>query len=65
MIEYANSRIVAVIDEYVHNERNRAILKDRFVNGLTFEQIAEKHDISTRQAQNIVYRSQDVLFRHL
>ena len=65
MVEYTNSQIITVIDEYVHKEKYRAILKDRFVNGLTFEQIAEKHDLSVRQAQNIVYKTQETLFRHL
>lgn len=29
-IEYANSKIAYIINEYVHSERDRAILLDRY-----------------------------------
>ena len=35
MIEYSNSQISELIDDYIHNARNRAILKDRLIDGLT------------------------------
>lgn len=65
MIEYTNSKMCELIDEHIHSAKYRDILKDRFIDGLTFEQIAELRDISPRQAQNIVYRAQDELMRHL
>ena len=65
MIEYTNSEIAALIDEHIHNARYREVRTDRFIEGLTFEKIAEKRDISTRQAQNIVYKAQNDLFRRL
>ena len=33
MIEYTNSGIAHVIDEYVHSARDRAIISDRLING--------------------------------
>lgn len=63
--EIANSTITAAIDEWIHNAKHRAILKDKLVNGLTFEELAEAHDISVRHAQNIVYKAEDKLFSHL
>ena len=42
MIEYSNSEIEKVIDEYVHNARNRAILKRRLIDGICFEPLAEE-----------------------
>lgn len=62
--DIANSTIIAVIDEWIHNAKHRAILKDRLVNGLTFEELAEAHDISVRHAQDVVYKSEDKLFSH-
>lgn len=62
--EIANSTIIAVIDEWIHNEKHRAILKDRLVNGLTYEQLAEAHNISVRHAKAIVYKTEDKLFSH-
>lgn len=65
MKEYSNSQIRDVISEWIHSERDRIILSDRMIDGMTFEQIAEKHDMSVRQIKNIVYRLQAQLFRHL
>lgn len=64
-MEYTNSQIRDLIDEYIHNERNRAILKRRLIDGLCFEKLAEEFDLSVRQTKNIIYKEQDRLFRHL
>ena len=65
MKEYSNREIISVIDEWIHNAKHREILKDRYVNGLTFEQLAEAYDISVRHAKTIVYRSEDKIFSHI
>lgn len=65
MKEYTNSQIIALIDEHVHSERDRAILKRRLVDGVCFEPLAEEFDISVRQCKNIIYREQTKLFRHI
>ena len=65
MREYKNSDIIRLIDEYVHNERNRYILKRRLVDGICFEPLAEEVGLSVRHIKTIVYREQDKLFRHL
>ena len=65
MIEYTNSQIEHIIDEYIHSQRDRDLLKDRFINGLTYEQIAEKHDLSVRHVKTIIYKKQDILFLHI
>ena len=64
-MEYSNSQIREIIEEWIHNSRDRIILSDRLIDGMTFEQIAEKHDMSVRQIKNIVYKLQGKLFKHL
>lgn len=49
MREYTNSEIIALIDERIHNERNRAILKRRLIDGITYERLAEEFDLSVAQ----------------
>ena len=51
MITYTNSQISHVIDEYIRNERDRKILKRRFVDGIIFDQLAEEFDLSVRQVK--------------
>lgn len=65
MKEYTNSQISAVIDEYIHSKRNRELLKRRYVDGITFERIAEEFDLSVRQTKTIVYRSEQTIFAHV
>lgn len=62
MTNYTTSEIMALIREYVHNERNRDILKRRLIDGRTYEQLAEEFDLSPRQVKNIVYKAEKVVF---
>ena len=62
---YTNSQMTELIDEYIHSERDRAILKDRFINGYTFEKIAEKHGLSVRQVKRIIKKADVLLMNFL
>ena len=57
--------MTTAIDEWILNERDRAILKRRLIDGICFEPLAEEFDMSVRQIKRIVYKSQETLFRHL
>ena len=65
MRDYSRSELTTAIDEWILNERNRAILKRRLIDGICFEPLAEEFDMSVRQIKRIVYKSQEILFRHL
>lgn len=65
MRDYSNSEISEIIDEYVHSERDRALLKRRLIDGLTQERLAEEFDLSVRQVQRLLYRLQDKVLRHI
>lgn len=64
-MEYTNSQMRMLIDEYIHSERNRAILKRRLIDGVCFEKLAEEFDLSVRQTKSIIYKEQDRLFRKI
>lgn len=63
--EYTNSQISGIIDEYIHSERDRKLLKRRLIDGITYERLAEEFDLSVRQLKNIIYRAEDRLFSHI
>lgn len=65
MIEYRNSQIKAVIEEWIHDERHQMILIDRLVRGLTYEQISELHYMSVSQVKRIIYKGQERVFKHM
>lgn len=62
--EVSTSYVSRLIDEWIFNERNRAILKRRLIDGIKFEKLAEEFDLSVRQTKNIVYRGEKKIFRH-
>lgn len=47
-ITLTNSEITARINENIHSQRDRAILRLRLVDGLTYEKIAETVELSPR-----------------
>lgn len=63
--DISNSEIAALIDEWIHSERDRRILKRRLIDGICFEPLAEEFDMSVRQIKNIVKASQTKLFKHV
>ena len=65
MMEYTNTKISNVIDEYIHDEKHRQILKRRYVDGMTFEKLSEEFSMSVRQIKNIVYKHEATIFKHL
>ena len=65
MRDYSRTELTEAIDEWILNEKHRAIMKRRLIDGICFEPLAEEFDMSVRQIKRIVYKSQETLFRHL
>lgn len=65
MIEYTNSYISHLIDERIHNERDRKILKRRFIDGICYEPLAEEFDLSVSQIKRIVYKGERTILLFL
>lgn len=65
MIEYSNTQISNLIDEYVHSERDRAILKRRLIDGICYEPLAEEFELSVRHIKSIIYKEQEKIFTKL
>lgn len=71
-MEYTNSQIRALIEEYVHSIRDRELLFLRFIDGLTYEQIANRYQqghpdnyISVDTVKRAIRKSEGKLFSHL
>lgn len=59
-----NSNIEYCINEYVRLIEHREMLREKWFEGLTLEQIAEKHHKSLASIKNIIYGIGDkVLFK--
>lgn len=65
MENYGNSEIQALIDEHIHNERDRALMKRRLCDGVLFEPLAEEFDLSVQRTKAIFYKHIDKLARYI
>lgn len=53
------SELSAIFDEHIVGykaARNREIMRSRYIDGLTFEELAERHNVSVQSAKYIVYK---------
>lgn len=57
--EIPTSELKHLIEEYVHNKKYREILYFHFIDGETFESIAESFDLSTTRIKDIIYKYGD------
>lgn len=64
-MEYTNSQISALIDEHIHSERDRRIMKRRFIDGVCFEPLAEESGLSVQRVKTIVYKEWNKLLKYL
>jgi hypothetical protein len=54
-----------LIDQWIFNEKHRAIVKRRLLDGICFEPLAEEFDMSDRQVKTIVYKATQKLLKHI
>ena len=53
-MDYTNSEMRKAIDECIHNDMYRKILRLRMIDGWTYERIAEKVNRTPRHVNRIV-----------
>lgn len=67
-MDITRDQLEAVIDNTIilqtHAARNRAILKRRLIDGLTHEELAEEFDLSVQQIRKVIYKYEQVIFKH-
>ncbi len=64
MPELSRTQYENIIDEWIHSERDRQMVRRRILDGISFEALAEEFELSVPQTKRIVYKSQDTLLRH-
>ncbi len=61
----SRSEISAIIDEWIFDERERAMLKRRYLDGVCFETLAEEFSLSVQRTKKIIYKARNKLFKHI
>lgn len=63
--DVSNSCLQSLIGEWIKSERDRKIISRRLIDGICYEPLAEEFDMSVRQIKTIVYKSEQILYRHI
>lgn len=65
MYKYKNSDMQLAIDEYVHVSWQREVCRLKFIEGYTYEQIAEIMGYSAVYIKEIVKKHKSILFANI
>ena len=63
--DYTNSEMADIIDEHIHSQRDRVILKKCFIDGISHEKISEHVNLTPRQVSNIISKGSLVIVKYL
>ena len=63
--DITNEHIAHIIDSYIHSQRDRALLKRRYIDGIVYEDLAEEFYLSTVQVKRIIYKESEIIFKHI
>ena len=59
-----NSNIEYCIDEYVRLKRDRQMMRDKWFEGLSLKELADKYDMSETAVKKVIYKKGDeILYR--
>ena len=56
-----NSEIIELINEYIHSERDRVLMKRKLVDDIRFEALGEELDLSTTQVKRIYKKNLETI----
>lgn len=54
-----------IINEWIFSERDRAIIRRRLFDAITYEKLAEEFGLSVTQIKRIIYKTEAVIIRHI
>lgn len=59
-----NSTLDYCIEEFIRDPETQSILRDKWFNKMTFEEIAEKYDYSVTTIKRKVYKFGDIVIQN-
>lgn len=63
--DFSTDRINYLIDQYIHSERDRAIIRRNLIDDIIFEDLEPEFELSVRRLKTIVYKGMEKIFRHI
>ena len=63
--DLSRDEIVYLIQQFLFSRRDRSMTYDRLIEGMTYEELAEKYYLSVRQVKNIIHKCKESVFSHV
>lgn len=63
--DLSRKEIEELVDQWIHNERNRKIMYRRLIDGVRFDDLSGEFDLSVTQIKNIVYKGRSKILQHI
>lgn len=63
-MELSRSEISVLISEWVFNKRDREIMSDKMLDGLTYDELADKYCLSPQRLKVIVKMNKERILSH-
>ena len=60
----STNQIEELIKEWIHSRRDRELMRLKFLEGLSYEEVADNVKLSVTQTKTIAYRSVETLRMH-
>lgn len=57
-----NVEIIELIDLYIHSERDRILMKRKYVDGIKFEPLSEEIELSTVQTKRLAKKYKEEIY---
>lgn len=62
--DYSNQRVCEVIADYIHNARDRDLIRDSLVDGMSYDELAGKYSLTYEGVKNIMRKGKAALDKH-
>lgn len=62
--DYSNQRVCEVIDDYIHNARDREIILANLVDGVSYDELAGQYSLAYESIKDIMRKGRAALDRH-
>lgn len=62
--DYSNHRVREVVEEFIHSSRDRALILDSLVDGMSYDELAGKYAIAYESVRDIMRKGKAALDRH-
>jgi hypothetical protein len=63
--DLSRDEIVYLIEQFIFSRRDRSLSYDRLIEGMTYEELAEKYYMSVRHIKNLIHKNKDIIFSHV